>query len=152
MHPSLRDTSPGLPTTLRTNPLSGSWPFLRSSLFALVFSSQPLHPHSSHSVSLEFSSTLRLTPPRRHTCSGMASPPLCSELLLFIPQNLTRVSLPLRSLPGSPGLYAGVTQTVLVFHSVEHICSGFQGGDSSYCHDPWEMKSPDRGPQCSHER
>lgn len=115
------------------------------------FFSPPLHPHSSHSVSLEFSSTLRLTPLRQHTCSGMASPPLCSELL-FIPQNLTRVSLPLRSLPGPPGLYAGVTQTVLVFHSVEHICSGFQGDDSSYCHDPWEMQSPDRGPQCSHER
>lgn len=46
MHPSQHDTSPGLPTILRTNLLSGSWPFLSSSLFALIFSSQLFLPTS----------------------------------------------------------------------------------------------------------
>lgn len=41
---------------------------------------------------------------------------------------------------------------VLVFHSAEHLCSGFPGGNPFSCHDPWGIWSPERGPQSVQRR
>lgn len=76
------------------------------------------------------------------------SPLLWNALPHFIRRTPIQSSKPHLSAtaPGKPSrtscLRARVTWTVM-----EHICSGFQDGNSSCCHSPWEIRSPEREPQ-----